>query len=228
MDLGQYGKAEDSYRKALSFDPTFLVGKSVLARLTTDLNERLYLYDELEVGKDDISGDERMILDVYIALTRYTNSRDQQIVEAEDHLQQALDIGFHNLGYIAHKYPEEIYLNAEYIEIIHSIQGAQASLDSLNKLLLPSQKKNPFLLGYSASIHAEIGNFEQALHLADQLNNEIHDPSLPKSHAVYADIYYRMDSLSLAKNYADRAVELDPRNLDASRLKSRIDARLSN
>ena len=37
MDQGHYGAAEDSYRNALAYDPDFVIGKSVLARLTLDL-----------------------------------------------------------------------------------------------------------------------------------------------------------------------------------------------
>ena len=41
MDYGDYSEAEVSYRKALSFDDNFLVGQSILARITPDLEERL-------------------------------------------------------------------------------------------------------------------------------------------------------------------------------------------
>jgi len=39
-------------------------------------------------------------------------------------------------------------------------------------------------------------------------------------------IIIKMDSLAKAKKYADRAYELDARNLDASRLRKRINERL--
>ena len=41
MDEGRYGQAEVSYRKSLSFDPDFLIGKATLGRLTLDTTERL-------------------------------------------------------------------------------------------------------------------------------------------------------------------------------------------
>lgn len=40
MDEGRYGEAEVSYGKALAYDAEILVGKSVLARLTLNLDER--------------------------------------------------------------------------------------------------------------------------------------------------------------------------------------------
>jgi len=48
MDEGNYGPAEVSYRRALQFDPKFQLGKSVLARLTPNLEERLRLFEEIQ------------------------------------------------------------------------------------------------------------------------------------------------------------------------------------
>ncbi len=227
MDEGNYGPSEVSYRKALEFDPDFLVGKSVLARLTTSLEERLQLFEELEAKKNTIKGDERLVLDVYIGLTEYTNIREQEPEKVQEARSKVLALAENNFRQIVHKYPEEIYLKSEYIEILHSLKGPKASLDSLQALLLDHQKDNPFLLGYAASMEAKQGNFEEALTKAKHLKTVINDPTVPKSHAVFADVYFQMGSLNLAKKYADRAVELDPRNLDASRLKARIDEELA-
>jgi hypothetical protein len=49
------------------------------------------------------------------------------------------------------------------------------------------------------------------------------DPQAPKVSAVYADVYLAMDSLDLAQEYAVKAVELDSRNLDASRLLKKVE-----
>lgn len=229
MDQGFYGPAEVSYRKALTFDPAFLVGKSVLARLTTNLEERLQLFEELKAKKSQITGDERLVLDVYIALTEFTNVREQDPEKAPAYLEKALQLAETNFRQIVHKYPDEIYLKAEYIEILHSLQGPEASLDSLNALTTDQQKDNPFLLGYAAGINAEMGNYQMALTLANRLNYIMQDSLIPKPFVVYADVHYKWgENLELAKKMADRAVELDSRNLDASRLKKRIDLAIKN
>ncbi len=227
MDEGHYGPAEASYRKALSFDINFLVGRSVLARLTTDLDERLQLYQELETHKQKIKGDERRVLDVYIGLTRFTNLREQESEKAAEVLNEVLALAEANFRKVVHRYPNEIYLKSEYIEILHSRYGPERSLDTLEALTTAAQKDNPFLLGYAASLHAEMGDFDAALQKAERLDALIDDPQIPKSHAVFADIYFKMDSLKIAKKYADQAVQLDPRNLDASRQKTAIDQKLS-
>jgi tetratricopeptide (TPR) repeat protein len=229
MDQGFYGPAEVSYRKALEFDPDFLVGKSVLARLTTDLEERLQLFEELEAQKGQITGDERLILDVYIALTEFTNIREQEPDKAPEYLQKALRLADANFRQIVPKYPNEVYLKAEYIEILHSLQGPKASLDSLNALTTDQQKDNPFLLGYAAGLNAELGNYQMALVQANRLSHMTQDSLIPKPYVVYADIHYKWrENLELAKQMADRAVKLDPRNLDASRLKAKIEEALDN
>ena len=222
MDDGFYGPAEVSYRKALTFDNGFLVGKATLARLTLDLEERVKLFQDVELSKSKIKGAERKILDVYQGLVHFTNVREQYPAKSKSVIDSVLVIAERNLRHIVHRYPEEIYLKSEYVEILNSIYGAQAALDSLDILCTEAQKENPFLLGFAASLNAEEGKYSYALRKAHRLKAIINNPSIPKPDAVYADVYLQMDSLQLAKIHADRAVLLDPRNLDASRLKTRI------
>ena len=44
-----------------------------------------------------------------------------------------------------------------------------------------------------------------------------------KPDAILADIYFKMEDYRQAKVHADNAFAIDPRNLDASRLKEKID-----
>ncbi len=222
MDEGYYSKAEQSYRKVLEHDPDFLIGQSVLARLTRDLDERLELYANLEANKKKITGDERLILDVYIALTDFTNIREQYPDKAKDALSEVLHLADSNLKIIAHKYPNEVYLKAEYIEFLHSVYGPQASLDSL-KSLTNNLEEIPFLLGYAATINAELENFDIALKHAKTLEQMMSNMVVPKPGVVYADIYFHMDSLEIAKAYIDKSYALDSLNVDASRLRAKID-----
>lgn len=224
MDEGHYGPAEASYRRALQFDPHFLMGKSVLARLTLDLEERLKLFNELQEQKETITGDERLILDVYIGLTYFTNVREQTPELARPVIDSVLKLAEHNLRVIVHKYPDEIYLKSEYLEILHSLYGPKQVIDSLQTLLTEDQKDNWFLKGYLAGMYAELEQYEKALGVAQELEQAIQNTTIPKAYAVYADVYFKKQDYKTAKKYADQAVKLDPRNLDASRLKTRIDS----
>ena len=223
MDEGNYGAAEESYRKVLEQDPNFLIGKNVLGRLTLNTQERIKIESDTEDLKTGIKGDERLVLDVYAALVAYTNARELKSADLSSIRKKAFEIAEQNLRKIVHKYPDEIYMKAEYIEFLNAVHGAQTALDSLDILTSEVQKNNPFLLGYAAILQAETGNFKQALEKADVLTSLIEDERAPKPYAILAAIYLKMDSLPLAKYNADKAYDLDPRNLDASRLKTTID-----
>jgi tetratricopeptide (TPR) repeat protein len=186
MDEGRYGAAEDSYRRALEHDPDFLIGKSVLARLTLNLEERVAFEIDLFENKDKVQGDELQLFEVYQGLVRYSNLRDQKASHAITVLNEVIETAEKNLGYLVRKYPNETYLKAEYIEFLHSKYGAKQTLDTLNTILLPEQKKNPFLVGLSATLHAEIDEFDTALEKAKELEKITNDPTIPKPYAVYA------------------------------------------
>lgn len=238
MDLGDYAGAEVSYRKALDFDPDFLVGQSVLGRLTLDLNERLAIYDRVEAEKATITGDERRVLDVYQALVHFTNLRDQGDSTASAALDTARQLALDNFGPVVRRYPAAGYLRAEFVEVVHSVYGAQAALDSLRALprtvlnrprFIPNDLPpgEVFLLGYAAELQAELGDFDAALADAQRLAEHFGSQTVAKPDAVFAAIYYRMGDLAQAKVHADRAHRIDPRNLDASRLKEKIDGEIS-
>lgn len=224
MDEGRYGLAEATYRKSLSFDPDFLIGKATLGRLTLDTTERLRIERELTGDLPALPEDERSLLGLYTDFVRFTNLRERDPVAARAMLQKILPGGQEILGLLVHKYPEEVYLKCEYIELINSNKGAKAALDSLRVLTEEKHGDNPFLLGFRAELEAELGNYQKALEISEGLATRITDKTEPKAWATYAAVYLAMDSLDMAKEYADRAVSFDPRNLDASRLQAKIDA----
>lgn len=226
MDEGRYGAAEKSYRKTVYLDPDFLIGQSVYARLILDTDERIKIYNYVEAEKSRVGGDERKLLDVYQSLVYFTNLREQKDPEAQNALRTALKTAEKNLGYLVSKYPDEIYLKAEYIEILHANYGAAQALDSLGVLTSGKQKQNPFLMGYAASMEAELGDFDKALDKANALAKFFKGIRVPKPDAVYADIYFRKQELDKAFFYADNAYRLDNRNIDASRLRDKIRAEI--
>jgi tetratricopeptide (TPR) repeat protein len=226
MDEGRYGPSEISYRKALKFDPDFLIGQATLGRLTLDTTERKRIEQELAGSHTELPEDERELLGLYTDFVRFTNLRAYSPAAAMDMLKKVLPGGLEILGKLVRKYPAEVYLKCEYVELINSNHGPQAALDSLAILTGRQHANNHFLIGFQASLEAELGRHEKALKIARRLEALITDETTPKTWAVYADVYFAMDSLALAKKYADKAVVLDPRNLDASRLRDRIDAEI--
>lgn len=226
MDEGRYGQAEISYRKALSFDPDFLIGQATLGRLTLDTTERRQIEEMLDGAGQDLPTIEKDLLELYTNFVRFTNLRDHSPAAAREMLVSILPAGQEALGRAIRQYPQEPYLKSEYVELINSNHGPEAALDSFKVLTRDYHADNAFLLGFAASLEAEKGNYEEALRLAGALEKVMTDPAAPKVPAVYADLYLAMDSLQPAHEYALKATKLDPRNLDASRLLTRIEAKL--
>ncbi|HNP96680.1 MAG TPA: hypothetical protein PKJ63_13665, partial [Cyclobacteriaceae bacterium] len=128
MDEGNYTASENAYRKMMTFDPSFLVGLSLLGRITRDLNERQEIEATLIKRREEISGDERLLLDNYIALVKLTNLRETDPEEARQQLATIFQSNEKNLRKLVHTYPDEVYHKSEYIEVLHRNYGAAAAL----------------------------------------------------------------------------------------------------
>lgn len=227
MDTGEWTQSEASYRKAVQLDPNFLIANSLVGRLTKDLKERDAIYRFLEANKSKRSPEERLLLDVYMISMQLLTYRDKEQPFPEGFIEKYYTTSENNFRTFVHTYPEEDYVKAEYIEILHAIYGPQQAIDSLHKLASPRQRNIPFYISYEAIMDAELGNFKAALSKADDLSLKLNNPSYSSQHALYADIYHKMDSLVLAKKYIDTAVHLEPKHIIAQRLKKQIDAALA-
>lgn len=226
MDEGNYTASELAYRKMAQFDPNFLVGLSLLGRITRDLNERLEIEKRLENLKGEVSGDEQLLLNNYIELVKLTNLRETNPGQTENQLKRAFELGERNLRNIVAKYPDDIYYKSEYIEVLHRNYGARAAIDSLYKVASDSQQQNSFMLGYAIHLHAELGEFKLAQEKLSKLQAQFQNRISPKPHAVAADLYFKMGRSKDAETAVDVALSIDPGNIDAQRLKKRISAQL--
>ncbi len=222
MDEGNYTASETAYRKMMSYDTGFLVGLSLLGRITRDLGERQRIERILVQRKQEVTDDERLLLDNYIELVKLTNLRETDTLAAKEQLKKAFKSNEANLRVIVHRYPDEIYYKAEYIEVLHRNHGAQPALDTLYKIANTTQQNEPFLLGYAANMEAEAGNYKNALAKARSLDKKINDKRSPKPHVVYGDIYYKMGNFEKARHAIEMALKLDPGNIDAQRLEKKI------
>jgi tetratricopeptide (TPR) repeat protein len=223
MDEGDYTASEKMYRKMMTFDPDFLVGLSLLGRITRSLNERQEIEQTLETRKQEVQSDERLLLDNYIGLVKVTNLREVDPEKAKDQLQIAFATSEKNLKIIVRKYPDEIYYRAEYIEVLQHNYGPRQALDTLYHLLSPQQQNEPFLLGYAANMEAESGNYKVALLKADLLAANFKDKQSPKPYVVYGDIYFKMKKYKKADKFIQQGLKLDPGNIDAQRLENKIE-----
>ena len=78
MDNGQWTLSETSFRKAIAHDPDFLIGKSLVGRISSDVDERIAIQKELTSFKAKATTDERLLLDVYMLNIDVMNARSEQ------------------------------------------------------------------------------------------------------------------------------------------------------
>ena len=226
LDYGQWTLSEKAFRKAVDFDSTFIVGKALVGKNTTNLNERIQILNDINSSQIKVSEDDQLILEVTRITLELFNARGQNVKLDQDFISNFLTTAEKNYRTFIHKYPNESYIKAEYIEVLNAIYGAKTALDSLHILTTPKQKKVPFFISYAATLESDLGNFKKALSIADDFNNQINDPGIPQPYVLYGSIYLKMDSLSLATSNLDKALQLDPNHIFAQRFKNQINTKL--
>ncbi|MEZ4902881.1 MAG: hypothetical protein R2822_14575 [Spirosomataceae bacterium] len=222
MDYGQWTLSEASFRKAVMFDSSFRLGKVLVARISPDLEERIRIFQEVKAQIGRATEAEHLLLDVYLSNVELMNLRALNPSLAKEKTIAHRALSAQNFSKFVHQFPEESYVKAEYIEVLHAHYGAKPALDSLQKLMTQSQKNIPFFVSYTATLESELGHFDQALSVANRLKEMLADTTLPAPYVVFAEIYDRMDSLQLAKKYIDKAVQLDPKHLIAQGMKQKL------
>jgi len=228
MDYGQWTLSEKAFRKAVEFDSTFVIGKSLVGKITGNLDERIKLLNEINRKKNNVSKDDQLLLEVTLTTMELFNARDQKIKLDDKFIPDFMKMAEINYRKFVHKYPSQSYIKAEYIEVLQSNHDSKIALDSLHTLTTPKQKEIPFFMSYAATLESDLGNYKKALSIADKFSSKINDLNIPQQYVLYASIYLKMDSLSLAKSQIDKALELDPNHVFAQRFKNQIESKLKS
>lgn len=226
LDNGRWSESEKSFRKALEFDPDYLLGKSLVGRITTDLEEREALLDELQKNKGKANDDEKLVLDVYLMSIESYNKRDKGIKATSKHTARRRQIAESNFRKFIHKYPNDPYIKAEYIEGLHAMYGPKTALDSLDKLATKEQLKLGFYIRYKASLALELGKLEEGILLSKSLKPLMKDSTYTSYLKLKTEIYMAQDSLLKAKQCIDKVVKTDPKHIIALGMQSEINATL--
>jgi outer membrane PBP1 activator LpoA protein len=228
LDNGRWTASEAAFRKAVELDPDWMLGKSLVGRITQNLEERQELLKEIELKKEQTGEYERLLLDVNIRSLKAANNRDQGIKNSEKFVKSRNQLAERNFGRISRKFPKDNYFKAEYIEYLHHNYGAQVALDSLNAMATNAQMKLGFYISYSATLALELGNMEKALSLSSVLDETLNDPSFTSPLLLKAQVYLAQDSLLKAKEYVDKVVQMDSNHLIAIGLQGTVNRRLEN
>ncbi|GAB5524269.1 MAG: hypothetical protein Roseis2KO_21410 [Roseivirga sp.] len=228
LDNGRWTESETAFRKAMEFDPDWPVGKSLVGRITQNLEEREQLLTELEAVKDKVSPDERLLLDIFMPSMAAMNNREQGIRTAPEAGKNRRALAESNFRKFVHKHPEESYIKAEYIETLHANHGAKTALDSLNVLGSEEQLVLGFYISYRATLGLELGNAEYATEMLQLFRYLFPDPSYTSPLMLQAQIYMAQDSLLKASELVNQVVDMDPNHLIAIGMQRRINLALES
>lgn len=223
LDNGRWTESEIAFRKAAELDPDWALGKSMVARITQSLSERQQLLKEIEQLKEHVGEDERLLLDVNIQSHIAANNRDQGIANPPEFNQERRQLAEMNFGAFAHKYPEDDYFKAEYIEFLNLNHGAQVALDSIKILANARQQKLGFYISFAASLELELGNIEETEALSAKLDNTLSDPSYLSPLVLKAQILMAQDCVEKAFVLINRVVVADPKHIIAVGMQSNLE-----
>jgi len=222
LDNGRWTESEIAFRKAAELDPDWLLGMSMVARITQDLEERQQILKKLELNKEYADPDERLLLDVNIASHIAANNRDQGISNSTESSQLRRQLAETNFGEFARKYPEDDYFKAEYIEFLHLNHGAQVALDSIEHLASPRQKQLGFYISYAGSLELELGNTDNAKALSLKLKATWIDPNFNSPLMLDASIYLAEDNPQKALDLVNQVVKRDSNHIIAKGMQARL------
>ncbi len=228
LDNGRWTESEEAFRKAVEFDPNWALGKSLVGRITRNLQERQQLLAELERIKDKVGEEELRLLEVNMQSMVAANNRGLGIPNPPESGKMRRELAEKSFGAFARKYPEDDYFKAEYIEFLHANHGAQVALDSLRLLALPRQMKLGFYISYAAVLELELDNIDKAQALSKELNATLIDPSYLSPLMTRAQIYQAQDSLGKALELVNQVVEADSNHIIALGMQARLKQMLEN
>ncbi|MFT4785522.1 MAG: hypothetical protein ACJAZM_002811 [Cyclobacteriaceae bacterium] len=222
MDNGRWTASETAFRKAVILDTTWLLGLSMVGRITRSLPERQTILAKLERRKNLASPYERMLLDVNMMSLKAANNRKLGVTNTEEFSQKRSELALTNLGKFIEQFPADNYFKAEYIEHLHASFGAEAALDSLRKLARPEQMSLGFYVSYAANLELEMGHIEAAKSHLATLQSIMPDTSHTSPLMLQAQIFLAQDSLLLAKALIDQVVRIDSNHMIATGMQSRF------
>jgi tetratricopeptide (TPR) repeat protein len=225
LDLGQWTKAEESFRKAAALDPDFKLAWSQVGRISNDPVERASIYTKLKNALGDSSWESKL-LEVYMGSLQLIDARDRGQAIQPEQVKQFYEVSLTNFSILQESFPDEPYINAEYIEVIHGIYGAKAALDSMELQRNSGRKTTPFLASYTSQMWAELKDFNKANEALSTLKTQLPDSNFPIILFTEANLFFEEGKLIQAEKLVNQALLADPKHTLAKRLKKRISEEL--
>lgn len=218
LNDGQWTKAEISFRLAVAEDSSFLLAWSQVGRISNEPEERMEIYQMLEEKKEEAEGFERELLEVYLGSLKIIDYRDRGLGIKPEMVSEFRDRLFSTSQSFLQIYPQETYIEAEYMEAIHGIYGAKATLDSMaNRQIFD---KSAFFKSYQALCLSELGQSKEAMLALDELSELLGTEDSPAFYYTKGRILYDQEKYSDAKRAINKCLELDQKHTLARRMET--------
>lgn len=221
LEYGRWTESERLYREALRVDPSFVIGKAVLARITSDAQERRELHRQIERDAHLVDADGQLILGVYVDTLTLIDARDTGAALEPGFRERMAEQAVQRYELFVRKYPNEWSVLIEYIEWVHALDGPQAAIaaaQTMNSLYQSSPSYSYFL----AYFHAELKNFSTAIQLANEFSTQLDAQVHPQASYIRAFIALQQGQRETARRSIERALEIDSKHLLAQRLAREI------
>jgi len=227
LSYGRWSEAERHYREAIAQDPDFLLGMSVLARITADVDERNTLYERVNARLEEAGEYERLLLTTYQQTLELFALRETGAAIPDNYRRSMAARAVDDYGRFLGSYPGEWSVMIEYVEWVHALEGPEAALQEIERLRSTMGQGLDFSY-FPAYFHAELGQLTIARKRASEFAARIDDPGSPQPHYLNAFLHYQAGDLTQAQQAIERALALDSRHLLAQRLQGLIERALED
>lgn len=227
LDLGEWTKAEESFRRAAALDPDFKLASAQMGRISNDPEERAIIYTKLKNSPSDSTLESKLV-DVYLGSLQLIDAKDRGQVILPDQVKQFYKVSLTNFSKLRESFPDEPYINAEYMEVIHGIYGGQAALDSMEIHEKSNKKTTPFFASYKSQLWAELKDFEQANKALADLKTQLSDSNSPIISFTAANLLFEEGKFNQAEEIVNQTLLADPKHTLAKRLEKQILDQMKN
>lgn len=223
LEYGRWAESERLYREALAVDQDFVVAMSVLGRITDDQAERSALTADARRLAQTVDSHGRLLLDPYLETLTLISARESGENLPDNFREDLADLAIDNYRSFLKTYPDEWAVRIEYLEWVHAKHGPREAVREIERM----HKENPHYVSrlsyFPAYFYAELGDYEQAMALAERFVGQLGPGEWPQVHYIRGFIAYERGDYAAAQMLIKKALALDPRHLIAQRLQKKID-----
>ena len=224
LDYGRWSSSEEAFRNAVKHDPGFILGWSLVGRISSNKEERVTILEHLDSRSNELNEYEQILLDIYSGNIERMNLRETGLQHDQSSGRDHMKIKEDQFRKFLSAYPNVSSALMEYIEILHANHGPKVALDTLVAQDAQLRMTHPFFIRYQSLLEAELGHIESAIQLAEEFEEVVNDSLTPEMYVLRGNLYEAMDNIEMAQIQYSLATSLDSSHLIAQSNKNRLES----